>query len=326
MRNTIVHHDIEPVVLAAHVDDQRQGISDAYRSRHPGPIRPVSVSDFHVALGRTQRKHYGISRCDLNVEKRKCYGFPKVIPILASHLEVLIKLFLDQWVVLHCHRVPHKVFRWVLPAVVAVGILPQCSAAVQLDQELVVVPARTVDVHAVRIVRVTRRIQQSTERSIEPNTNLHIVILAFRFNMLHPGVVEPVPPVVVPVPGIGTPSRVGLLLVGRWQPGVGRRLQRSQRDVTGGVRHVDDRLAAFMGERFARIVGTVDWLADDNALLSRASPFPLHFRRNRRRDRPAAGRGQCRGRDGCRQAVVRRLEQHGNDGGPRAGWILCRVR
>lgn len=64
----------------------------------------------------------------------------------------------------------------------------------------------------------------------------------------------------------------------------------------------------------------------DPTYLSGASTFSLNFRSNRRRDRSPAGRGQCRGRDGCRQAVVWRLEQHGNDGGPRTGWILCRVR
>lgn len=45
-------------------------------------------------------------------------------------------------------------YRRILPGVVVMGILAQCSAPVQLDEELVVVASRAIDVHAVGVVRV----------------------------------------------------------------------------------------------------------------------------------------------------------------------------
>lgn len=42
-------------------------------------------------------------------------------------------------------------------------ILAQGAAAIQLYVELVVVPARAIDVHAIGIVRIASRIEQATE-------------------------------------------------------------------------------------------------------------------------------------------------------------------
>lgn len=45
-------------------------------------------------------------------------------------------------------------YRWIFSAVLMVGVLAKGAAAIQLNVKLVVIPARTIDVHAVRIVRV----------------------------------------------------------------------------------------------------------------------------------------------------------------------------
>lgn len=51
-------------------------------------------------------------------------------------------------------------YRWILATVVtAVGILSQRAASVQLDQEFVIVPTGTVDVHAVRIVSIACEVE-----------------------------------------------------------------------------------------------------------------------------------------------------------------------
>jgi hypothetical protein len=51
-------------VFAAHVDNESQRIADANWSGHSSSSGPVTVSDFHVALGRLQGEDYGISRGD----------------------------------------------------------------------------------------------------------------------------------------------------------------------------------------------------------------------------------------------------------------------
>ena len=49
-------------ILAAHVDDERERIADPDRTRDPVTGGAVSVTDLHVALRRTQRKHHWIAR------------------------------------------------------------------------------------------------------------------------------------------------------------------------------------------------------------------------------------------------------------------------
>lgn len=43
-------------IFAPHVDDQSQRVSDAYRSSYPVSGSAVSISYFHVTLGRRQCK------------------------------------------------------------------------------------------------------------------------------------------------------------------------------------------------------------------------------------------------------------------------------
>jgi hypothetical protein len=100
---------------------------------HTCSTRSIAIPNFHITFRRTQRKNYRISRCDsvnkktlaydiiskklkvlLYVEERKCDSFPKIITILAGHFEMLIKLFLNQWIILDSNSVPHKVFLWLL--------------------------------------------------------------------------------------------------------------------------------------------------------------------------------------------------------------------
>ena len=45
----------------------------------------------------------------LDVQERKRYRFPKVVTVLARHLEVFVELLLNQRVVLHRDSVPHEV-------------------------------------------------------------------------------------------------------------------------------------------------------------------------------------------------------------------------
>ena len=49
-------------VLAAHVDDERERISNPDRTRDPVTGGAVSVTDLHVTLGWAQREHHRVTR------------------------------------------------------------------------------------------------------------------------------------------------------------------------------------------------------------------------------------------------------------------------
>lgn len=74
-------------------------------------------------------------------------------------------------------------YRRVLPGVFLAGVLAEGAAAVQLDVELVVVPPCTVDVHAVGVIRVSGGVKKATERAVESYPDLHVVVLALRFDV-----------------------------------------------------------------------------------------------------------------------------------------------
>lgn len=66
----------------------------------------------------------------------------------------------------------------VLPGVLLSGVLAQRTAPVQLYVELVVVAPGAVDVHAVRIVRIAGRVEQTAERAVESDPDFHVIVLA----------------------------------------------------------------------------------------------------------------------------------------------------
>ena len=55
----------------------------------------------------------------------------------------------------------------------------ESAALVESNVELVVVPSRAIDVDAVQVVHISRAVHQSSERSIEVNTDFHVLIRAF---------------------------------------------------------------------------------------------------------------------------------------------------
>lgn len=76
----------------------------------------------------------------------------------------------------------------ILPGILLSGVLSQRAAPVELNVELVVVAAGAVDVHAVRIVRVSGRVQQTAERAVESDADFHVVVLALGFDVCEPRV------------------------------------------------------------------------------------------------------------------------------------------
>jgi len=76
-----------------------------------------------------------------------------------------------------------EAYRWILPGVLLSGVLSQCTATVQLYVKLVVIPTCAVDVNAIRVVRISGRVQQTAEGTVETDANFHIIILALSFNV-----------------------------------------------------------------------------------------------------------------------------------------------
>lgn len=71
----------------------------------------------------------------------------------------------------------------VLPGVLLSGVLAQRPAPVQLYVKLVIVASGAVDVHAVRVVRISGRVQQTAERAVETDPDFHVVVLALGFDI-----------------------------------------------------------------------------------------------------------------------------------------------
>lgn len=76
-----------------------------------------------------------------------------------------------------------EAYRWILPGVLLSGVLSQCTATVQLYVKLVVIPTCAVDVNAIRVVRISGRVQQTAEGAVETDANFHIIVLALSFNV-----------------------------------------------------------------------------------------------------------------------------------------------
>ena len=92
----------------------------------------------------------------------------------------------------HCGRLKEvSTHRRLLAAVQVVRVAAQRAAAVQLDVEFVIVPPGAVDVDAERIVSETSRINDARKGAVEADSNLHVIVLAFRRHALHPRHVEP---------------------------------------------------------------------------------------------------------------------------------------
>lgn len=79
-------------------------------------------------------------------------------------------------------------YGWIFPGVLLSGVLSKCAAPVELNVELVVVAAGAVDIHTVRVVRVSGRVQQTAERTVESDADFHVVILALGFDVCEPRV------------------------------------------------------------------------------------------------------------------------------------------
>lgn len=77
----------------------------------------------------------------------------------------------------------YQAYRGILATLLLQRILAQGAAPIQLYIKLVVIPARAIDVHAIRIVGIAGGVEQSTKRAIEANTDFHIIILAFGLNV-----------------------------------------------------------------------------------------------------------------------------------------------
>lgn len=74
-------------------------------------------------------------------------------------------------------------YGWILSGVLLSGILSQRAATVQLYVKLVVIPPGAVYVHAIRIVRVSGRVQQTAERPVESYAYFHVIVLALGFDV-----------------------------------------------------------------------------------------------------------------------------------------------
>lgn len=81
---------------------------------------PEDISSSQSRRGGMRRGREGYS---LDIEKGERHRLPKVVAVLARHLEVLVELLLDQRVVLHRDCVPHEVL------LQNAGAMAQCNNA-----------------------------------------------------------------------------------------------------------------------------------------------------------------------------------------------------
>ncbi len=56
----VIDDQVKSVVLTPHVDHEREGVPNPDRTSDPGPRSSKSISDLHVALGRSESENDGI--------------------------------------------------------------------------------------------------------------------------------------------------------------------------------------------------------------------------------------------------------------------------